>query len=191
MARDLKPFFSPASVAVVGAGERPTSSGGAVLQNLRISGFGGAIIPVNPKGGEMYGLPVRRSLRELDTPAELVVIVIRPDLVLDAVRDAAASGHRHLLILPGGFAEAGAAGQARDRELQQLIAAHDLTVAGPNCAGIIHLPPAARFAATFLRDLPPGPNRRGAVAFITQSGALGEEAIAAAHALAVPLGTIV
>jgi acetyltransferase len=188
---DLKPFFAPRSVAVVGAGERPTSSGGAVLQNLRISGFTGEIVPVNPKGGEMFGLAVRKSLGELNHPADLAVIVIRPDLILDAVREAAASGHHHLLILPGGFAEAGEAGKARDRELRRLIAGHGLTVVGPNCAGIIHLPTGARFAATFLRDMPPGPNARGAIAFVTQSGALAEETIAAAHRLAIPLGTIV
>ena len=188
---DLKPFFAPRSVAVVGAGERPTSSGGAVLQNLRISGFTGEIVPVNPKGGEVFGLAVRKSLGELNHPADLAVIVIRPDLILDAVREAAASGHRHLLILPGGFAEAGEAGKARDLGLRRLIAEHGLTVVGPNCAGIIHLPSGARFAATFLRDMPPGPNARGAIAFVTQSGALAEEAIAAAHSLAIPLGTIV
>src|SRR5436309_13045848 len=99
MPRDLAAFFAPRSVAVVGAGERPTSSGGAVLQNLRISGFAGEIIPVNSRGGTMFGLKVRRSLAELDTPADLVVIVIRPELINDAVREAAASGHRNLLIL--------------------------------------------------------------------------------------------
>lgn len=191
MAHDLKPFFAPQSVAVVGAGERPTSSGGAVLQNLRISGFGGEIIPVNPKGGTMFGIAARKSLAELNRPAELAVIVIRPDLILDAVREAAATGHRHLVILPGGFAEAGEAGLARDRDLRALIAAEKLTVVGPNCAGIIHLPPDARFAATFLRDMPPGPNRNGMAAFITQSGALGEEAIAASKSLTVPLGSLV
>jgi acetyltransferase len=191
MARDLAPFFAPKSVAVVGAGERPTSSGGAVLQNLRISGFAGEIIPVNPKGGEIFGHRVRRSLAELSRPADLAVIVIRPDLILDAVREAAASGHRHLLILPGGFAEAGAAGQARDRALRELAAAQNLTIAGPNCAGIIHLAEGSPYAATFLRDMPPGPNRHGAIAFITQSGALGEEAIAFANQAAIPLGSLV
>jgi acyl-CoA synthetase (NDP forming) len=191
MAGDLKPFFAPRSVAVVGAAERPTSSGGAVLQNLRISGFGGEIIPVNPKGGTMFGIAARRSLADLERPAELAVIVIRPDLILEAVREAAATGHRHLVILPGGFAEAGEAGLARDRELRALIAAENLTVVGPNCAGIIHLAPDARFAATFLRDMPPGPNRHGMATFITQSGALGEEAIAASKTLGVPLGSLV
>src|SRR6185312_2373139 len=191
MTRDLAPFFAPRSIAVVGAGERATSSGGAVLQNLKIAGFAGTIIPVNPKGGVMFGITAQRSLREFNHPADVVVIIIRPDLILDAVREAAATGHRHLIILPGGFAEAGDAGKARDKELRALITEHDLTVVGPNCAGIIHLPQGGRFAATFLRDMPPGPHARGASAFITQSGALGEEAIAAAHALAIPLGTVV
>ncbi|MGH6967684.1 MAG: CoA-binding protein [Stellaceae bacterium] len=191
MARDLKPFFAPRSVAVVGAAERPTSSGGAVLQNLRIVGFAGEIVPVNPKGGTMFGIAARKSLAELDRPAELAVIVIRPDLILDAVREAATTGHRNLIILPGGFAEAGEAGLARDKELRALIAREKLAVVGPNCAGIIHLLPGARFAATFLRDMPLGPNRHGMAAFITQSGALGEEAIAASKSLTVPLGSLV
>jgi acyl-CoA synthetase (NDP forming) len=196
MARDLAAFFAPRSVAVVGAGERPTSSGGAVLQNLRIAGFAGEIIPVNPKGGTMFGLPVRRGLHELNGPADLVVIVIRPDLINAAVREAAASGHRNLLILPGGFAEAGADGLARDAELRQIVAEHDLTIAGPNCAGIIHLPAGARFAATFLRDLPPGARMEGAgpggsIAFISQSGAIAEEVIAATNRTRLPVGTVV
>ncbi len=191
MARDLSAFFAPRSVAVVGAGERPSSSGGAVLQNLRIARYGGEIIPVNPKGGEIFGLTVRRALHELNAPADLVVIVIRPDLINAAVREAAASGHRNLLILPGGFAEAGAEGSARDAELRAIVAEHDLTIAGPNCAGIIHLPEGARFAATFLRDMPPGAGPRGGVAFISQSGAIAEEVIAAANRTRLPLGTVV
>jgi acyl-CoA synthetase (NDP forming) len=189
--RDLSAFFAPKSVAVVGAGERPTSSGGAVLQNLRISSYAGEIIPVNPKGGDIFGIAARRSLRELNHPADLVVIVIRPDAINDAVREAAATGHKNVLVLPGGFAEAGEEGRARDAELRRIVAEHDLTLAGPNCAGIIHLAKDARFAATFLRDMPPGPNAAGAIAFITQSGALGEEMIAAANGMGLPVGTVV
>jgi acyl-CoA synthetase (NDP forming) len=189
--RDLTPFFAPKSVAVVGAGERATSSGGAVLQNLRISQYQGEIIPVNPKGGDIFGIAARRSLRELNHPADLVVIVIRPDLINDAVREAAATGHRHILVLPGGFAEAGPEGLARDAELRAIVDERGLTLAGPNCAGLIHLAKSAPFAATFLRDMPPGPNAHGAIAFVTQSGALGEEMIAEAHVMRLPIGTVV
>src|SRR5215510_13139903 len=132
-------FLMPASVAVVGAGDRITSSGGAVLRNLLRSGFSGRIVPVNPKAGTFFDLPVASSLSEVTPPCDLAVVVVRPDAILDVVREAAATGHRHLLILPGGFAESGEAGKVRDRALHALAQEQGLTIAGPNCAGTINL----------------------------------------------------
>ena len=43
----------------------------------------------------------------IDPPVDLAVIVIRPDAILDAAAECADRGIRNLLILPGGFAEAG------------------------------------------------------------------------------------
>ena len=181
-------FLRPQSVALVGAGDRLTSSGGAVLRNLLRSGFQGRIVAVNPKGGELLGVPVTRSLAEVSPPCELAVIVVRADSILDVVREAAASGHRNLLILPGGFAESGAEGRARDRELHALAQQHALTIGGPNCAGSINLLDASTpFAATFLRDMPRG----GGVALVSQSGAIAEEVIASSHSLGIPLGAVV
>ena len=181
-------FLRPQSVALVGAGDRLTSSGGAVLRNLMRSGFQGRIVPVNPKGGELFGLSVVRSLVDVTSPCELTVIVVRPDSILDVVREAAVSGHRSLLILPGGFAESGDDGKARDRELRALAQRHGLTIGGPNCAGIINLLDAqAPFAATFLRDMPRG----GGVALVSQSGAIAEEVIASSHSLGIPLGAVI
>jgi acetyltransferase len=184
----LSALLRPASVAVVGAGDRPTSSGGAVLKNLLKSGYRGRIVPVNPKGGELLGLPVATSLSQVSPPCELAVVVVRPDGILDVVRDAAASGHRNLLVLPGGFAEAGEEGRARDREFRALAQTHGLIVAGPNCAGLINLlQPGDPFAATFFRDLPRGGN----VALVSQSGAIAEEVIGSSHGSAIPIGAIV
>src|ERR1700751_4770222 len=87
-------FLLPNSVAVVGAADRMTSSGGAVLRNLVRSGFAGRIVPVNPKGGTLFDLPVARSLSEVTPPCDLAIIVVRPDAILDVVREAAASAHR-------------------------------------------------------------------------------------------------
>ncbi len=181
--RGLRPFFAPRSVAVVGAGERATSSGGAVLKNLGASGFKGRIVPVNPKGGIIQGNEAKTSLREISEPCDLAVIVVPPPSIPEVVRDAAASGHKSLLILPGGFAEAGEEGKRRDAEVRAFATENKLTIAGPNCAGII----GSGFAATFLRDLPKG----GGAALISQSGALAEEAIAASHVRHIPLGTVV
>ena len=185
---DIKHFLNPASIAVVGASDRTTSSGGAVLRNLQRSGFRGRVVPVNPKGGELHGLKVETSLRGLQQPVDLVAIVVRPDSIVEAVDEAAQGGHRNFLILPGGFAEAGEAGQARDAALRKLAQERSLTVGGPNCAGVINLLDAsAPFAATFFRDMPRG----GGVALVSQSGAIIEEAIDASHRLSIPLGAVV
>ncbi len=192
MTRDLRPFFAPRSIAVVGAGARPTSSGGAILQNLKISGYDGVVHPINPRGGTLFDLPVTASLAELAQPAELVVVVIRPEAIPEVVREAGRTGHKNLLILPGGFAEAGEPGRARDREVRALADEHGITIAGPNCAGIIHRAAANRFAATFLRDMPRGARAgEAALAFISQSGAIAEEVIAASHRMALPVATLV
>ena len=86
--RDLTPFYRPRSIAVVGAGERATSSGGAVLQNLIRGGYTGRLVPVNPKGGTAFGLEMATSLQSLSEPVDLAVIVIRPDMIVAAARDA-------------------------------------------------------------------------------------------------------
>jgi acyl-CoA synthetase (NDP forming) len=192
-ARDLSPFFAPRSIAIVGAGERATSSGGAIMQMLRQAGYGGRVVPVNPKGGTIFGYDSVTSIGAIATPVDLAVIVIRPDAILDAVRESADRGIRNLLILPGGFAEAGPIGIARSEALLKLAAERGLTIAGPNCAGLIHLDPEWRFAATFLRDLPPGSKAAtsNGLAFISQSGALAEEFIDKANARDLPLMSVV
>lgn len=181
-------FLNPKSIAVVGAGERATSSGGALLRNLRKAGYAGRIVPVNPKGGEIDGLQVAVSLKAMDQAVDLVTIVVRPDSIVEVVKEAADTGHTNILILPGGFVEAGEAGRARDLALRELAVDRGLTIGGPNCAGVINLlDPQSPFAATFLRDMPRG----GGVAMVSQSGAIVEEAIAASHAHDIPLGAVV
>jgi acyl-CoA synthetase (NDP forming) len=82
--RDLSPFFAPKSIGIVGAGEQATSSGGAVMQMLRQAGYGGRVVPVNPKGGTIFGYESVTSIATIDPPVDLAVIVIRPDAILDA-----------------------------------------------------------------------------------------------------------
>lgn len=184
----LDRFFKPGSIAVVGAGDRSTSSGGAVLRNLRMCNYPGRVVPVNPKGGTIQGLAVAPSLKDVYPPADLVAVLVRPESILEVVQEAADTGHENLLILPGGFAEAGEDGRARDAVLRQIARENDLLVGGPNCAGLTNLlDPEFRFAATFFRDVPRG----GPVALISQSGAVAEEMIAASHGFGIPLGAVV
>src|ERR1700681_2682719 len=78
VSHDLLPFFAPRSIAVVGAGERATSSGGAIMQLLRQAGYGGQVVPVNPKAGTIFGYESVTSIAAIDPPVDLAVIVIHP-----------------------------------------------------------------------------------------------------------------
>ena len=53
--RGLSVFFSPKSVAVIGATEKAGHVGRAILWNLISSPFGGTVYPVNPKRAAVLG----------------------------------------------------------------------------------------------------------------------------------------
>ncbi|MBV9180050.1 MAG: CoA-binding protein [Acidobacteria bacterium] len=75
--RSLEVFFRPKAVAVIGATERPTHVGHAVLWNLISTPFGGTVYPVNPKRRAVLGIRAYSSV--LDLPE-------RPGVVFTAGR---------------------------------------------------------------------------------------------------------
>ncbi|HEY2613129.1 MAG TPA: CoA-binding protein [Reyranella sp.] len=70
----FSPFFAPRSIVAVGAGERAISSGSAIMQPLRQAGYGGRVVPVNPKGGTIFGYESVPSIAAIDPPVDLAVI---------------------------------------------------------------------------------------------------------------------
>jgi acetyltransferase len=54
--RNLRHLFRPRSVAVIGASNKPSSIGAILMRNLLGSGFGGPIMPVNPKYEAVAGV---------------------------------------------------------------------------------------------------------------------------------------
>jgi CoA binding domain len=69
----LRHLLCPASVAVVGAGRRTGSVGGAILRNLLTGGFGGRVYAVNPNAGrELAGVPCFPSVSALPEGPDLV-----------------------------------------------------------------------------------------------------------------------
>ena len=62
------------TIAMVGASSDPTKFSYGVLRVLHETGYN--MIPVNPKeaGGEIRGLPVAGSLKEIDQPVDMVQV---------------------------------------------------------------------------------------------------------------------
>ena len=87
----LTPLFSPRSVAVIGASNKPEAIGGFVLQNLLQAGFRGKIYAVNPKYTEVQGQPCYASLADIPDQIDLVVIATPAASVPDLVEAAGQS----------------------------------------------------------------------------------------------------
>jgi acetyl coenzyme A synthetase (ADP forming)-like protein len=158
-------LFNPRGVAVVGASTHPDKIGYRIVENMVKSGYTGQIYPINPKGGEILGWTVHRSLADVQGDVDVAVLSIPADHVLAAVADCAAKGVGHLVVVTSGFSEIG--NIAQEKEMVSIAHAHGMRVLGPNIFGIYSS--SSRLDATF----GPGGILPGHVAIVTQSGALG------------------
>jgi acetyl coenzyme A synthetase (ADP forming)-like protein len=167
VAASLRPFFEPASVAVIGASRRRGSIGGELFRNVLEADFEGAAYPVNRDGEPVAGVRAYGSIAEIPDPVELAVVCVPGARVLDAAAEALAKGVRAICVISSGFAETGAEGRDRQEKLLALVRSHGARLLGPNCLGIASTKP--KLNATFApRALPPG-----RIGFSSQSGALG------------------
>jgi len=165
MQADLTPFFEPDSVAIVGASAAAGKPGHEVIRNIQANGYQGKLHLVNPKGGEILGLPVHSSIAGLPERTDLAVIILPASICSHALRDCAAKGIKHVVISAGGFAEVDDSGAQIQQELMEIIQTNAMRVLGPNTSGHISTP--YNFTSTFF---PLGKIRRGRVAYIAQTG---------------------
>ena len=163
-AAPLQAFFSPETVAVIGATEKPGSVGRTVLENLE--GFPGEVFAVNPKHPTVLGRRAFPCLAALPGRVDLAVVVTPASTVPGLIRECVAAGVRHAIIISAGFREVGPAGVALEEATLAEARRGRLRLIGPNCLGV--MAPHGKFNATFAADLA----RPGSVAFISQSGAL-------------------
>ena len=166
--RNLHLLFSPRSVALIGASDRPGSLGAVLLRNLVQGGFGGSIWPVNPRHRKLEGLTVWPDLASLPQPPDLAVICTPAASVVSLVRELGQLGTRAAIVITAGLKQPWSEDPTRSIEQAMLEAArpHLLRILGPNCLGV--LVPGVGLNASFA----PAQATPGPLAFVSQSGAL-------------------
>ncbi len=170
-ARMLEHFFTPSSVAVIGASTNPDKVGHQVLANLLEGGFQGRLYPVNPRAKEILGLRVYPEVTAIEEPVDLAVVVVPAGAVLEVVEQCGEKGIDSAIIISAGFKEAGAEGVERERQLAELARRCGVRIVGPNCLGIIAT--AGRKGGSPLNaSFAPGMPHHGNIALMSQSGAL-------------------
>jgi acyl-CoA synthetase (NDP forming)/RimJ/RimL family protein N-acetyltransferase len=172
-ARSVQRLLAPGSVAVIGVGRTPGGVGRTVLRNLLGAGFTGRTYAVNrafaADRATVDGVPAHRSIGEIEEPVDLAVVAVPADRVPEAVADCGEHGVQGLVVLSAGYAEWGAEGRERQRELVRQARAYGMRIIGPNAFGVINNAETVRLNASLAPE-PPAPGRIG---LFTQSGAIG------------------
>jgi acyl-CoA synthetase (NDP forming) len=163
-------------VAIVGASGDPRKWGGSLLRNVVEGGYPGRIYPVNPRGGEFFGLPTYTSLADLPEVPELVLVVLGAAQTGEVVAECTRLSVPAVVAIAAGYSEAGPEGRRMEAELAAVVEGAGSTLVGPNCMGV--LSGSARLNAVGFVTLRP---ESGSLSVISQSGNIGTQMLMAAE----------
>jgi acyl-CoA synthetase (NDP forming) len=166
MSDSLQALFRPNGLAVIGASAKPGKLGFTILKNILDAGFGGPVVPVNPKGETILGVPSVKSVDDIPSGTDLAVVIIPAASVPATILQLGERKVRAAIVITGGFAESGADGARLQEELKRNAARCGIRVVGPNCQGVNY--PHHGLCASW-----PLITRKGAMAIASQSGTVG------------------
>jgi len=165
MVHELDTFFKPKSIAVVGASRDSRKIGNAALKNILISDYECKIYPINPKEKEILGIKCYKKLTSVPGNIDLVLISVPAAIVAQILKDCVEKNAKNVIIISSGFGEIGR--HDLEDELKKIIGNTKMKVLGPNVMGYKNA--SIGLDASFVYGTP----RKGNVALISQSGALG------------------
>ena len=191
----LDTFFSPSSIAIIGASRDPVKIPGLLLAFLRKNQFPGQIYPVNPNYPDIDGLACYPSVSAVKAPIDLAIVIIPARAVLGALEECARVGVRNAIIISSGFAEEGGESAGMQDEIAALAKRTGMRISGPNAEGYYN--EAKRVAATFSPtvDVKPEAPRllatRRRIGIVAQSGGIGFAIYNRARALGIALSYVI
>jgi acyl-CoA synthetase (NDP forming) len=158
----LDTAFAPGSIAVIGVG--PITAGRFYVESLLAAGFKGSLYPIHPNGGEISGLKILRSLKDIDGPVDFVESCIPARFVPQLIRECAEKQVKVVSMFTSGFSETGSeTGRQLEAEIVSIAQDAGIRLVGPNCMGIY----SPKRGVSFVTDFP---KESGGVALVCQSG---------------------
>jgi acetate---CoA ligase (ADP-forming) len=162
----LDTFFTPQSVAIIGASHTPGERGYEVLKSVKNS-FTGQIYPVNPNIAELQGLTTYSSILIIEAEIELAIICSPVEEVRDVLKECVKKDVKGVVIMSSGFSEKDKT--QLEKDILTIKKSAKMRIMGPSCLGTY----TKELDMLFLpkeRLKRPGD---GYISFITQSGAVG------------------
>ncbi|MGM0418821.1 MAG: CoA-binding protein, partial [Thermodesulfobacteriota bacterium] len=163
-------FFSPDSIVLFGLSSQDKNVPRLVLENLLRWGFEGRIFGVHPKAEDKHvnGISIYKSVEDLPEAPDLGVILIPAGYVPEIMEGCGRKGVKRLIIMSGGFNEAGEKGEELAEKIQKTAKKHNIRFMGPNCIAT-----ANAYKNVCLPFVPNLKMDKGGFSLISQSGGLG------------------
>jgi len=168
-ASSLRSFFKAKSVAVIGASVTPGKIGHEVLRSISQYDYHGEVYPINPGSDIILGLKCYSSITDVPGRIDLAVLTTPAKLAPMIVEQCGLKGVRALVIVSGGFKEAG--NEYIEKDTISIAQKFGIRIIGPNCIGVFDGHSRLdTFFQSHERMLRP---KAGQLGFITQSGTFG------------------
>ena len=165
MSQKLETFFKPKSIAVVGASKNSTKIGHAALKNILISDYDCKVYPINLKEKEILGQKCYKKLGDVPRKIDLVLVSVPAKIVPQIIQECVQKKVENTIIISSGFSEIG--NHKLEDEIKKIAEKSNIRILGPNTMGYKNA--SDNLDASFVFGVP----RKGNLALISQSGALG------------------
>jgi len=160
-------FFSPKTVAVIGASRNPKKVGHVIFRNFFEGKFPGRVYPVNPSAKEILGKQCYPNILKIKEKLDMAIITIPAPMVPKALEECGKKKIPAAIIISAGFSEIG--NTTLENKLKQIAKKHKIRLLGTNCLGVFD--PSTGVDTLFLPRFKLERPKQGNIAFISQSGA--------------------
>jgi acyl-CoA synthetase (NDP forming) len=168
-------LFYPKSIAFIGASGQIGKWGHTLVINTISGGYKGDIYLVNPKGGEIAGRPVYKSLLDIPGDVDLGIVTIPASGVMDVIPQFKEKGVKNMVLITSGFSETGEKGKDLEKQLVKSAREAGILVLGPNTMGITNPHILLHSVGAPVTPCP------GGTAMVSQSGNMGVQLLAFAE----------
>ena len=132
-----KQLINPKNIAIIGGSEEIIKPGGAIVNNIKNSQYGGELYIVNPKLDIVQGIKSYRSVEELPQ-VDCAILAISAKFCLHSVEVLCLQKScKAIIIVSAGFHEDSEEGAEIERAITTLCNNNEVSLIGPNCIGII------------------------------------------------------
>lgn len=139
MSNQLGQFLAPRSVAIIGASNDPTKRGYQALKTLIADDFAGDIYPIHPREPEILGVHAYPSVAAIDAEIDLGLVCTPAKTLPAIIEECGRKGIKGVIVLAGGFSEAGPAGASLEEEALRTAHEYGTRIIGPNTSGVFNL----------------------------------------------------